>query len=1277
MQHKFPVNSDGENSYNVCDILTIKIDRAIATIDRQTHTFGSPRLDNGIHKFPISQSTPSQYSDLIIQPDGNIYLISNNTRVMQLTTNGDMCGWAPAEYSRNSRAIARNNSPAKAPEIPRELPIAEEILKILTQFPYELRINEHNTIILSHNNSPILSITADKKPKLYLIPENNLELIFQQSHDNCYIFINNQTNIEISICTSGQIIFQQIRTNIRETFTHQNISELLNMQLFYFKFTEIYALLHHRFFQNGDWNKTLKINKRDYPKCCFFEFQDNRPSIELKLKITYDHIQKEYKYFIVQSRYNEDIWELWKDRHNQNEYITNEHLNYEYKINLATKQIFKINTSQNVNSKGTFEFKWSSEKLYHWENFYKKSQLQKSQLSVEEEEIGWNEPGPAAANFSSFVLKAKNASSLNHIQLNNNGNQKSIYDRIKKILQSNYTINSSKLIKQINLNFENTQVLSLSLTSELVLTILCHQFIEFTYYNFERSFYKFKNTETNKEIWINNNGNIVYIENSSNQSTYNNSNIINILNICPLPLIPNNQNSTTIAPLNLVSKLQQSNEPIRAKNIKIDPDNISKLLQRFTLFKGINPKSPFDKLFKMNNKGMPVLYIEFHGVPYRLTWNNSTKLIKINSSNKKSSEIENVTNKLKFLEKCGFEENVKIFTDFSLTFDEHNNTIIYNDDDTKQQITLTSKDNNTFLSEKCTINNIQGYLWYDTDDCEKIYFIVNNSEVYCYKQGNWEKITEYPQKLKDFIKKDSRPNVNQNSKKKFAELLVELLKKSKKNNNNTLQLVPINPNLLQSVKDLLSNLPKLSNKLNQPPLNITAQISPNLFLIPYGETSIVVAKHSDRLFPFPLLYREGVFYCKLGNLTLKIKYDGSNYVFELKNEDGSNVSIYPKLIGYNQEKAVEINNITNSSNIPQSEPKIILTNTLQKLPQLKNTKSRSILPSLKNQLRTMQSQIPPVNPQASLQNTELIAKINENIMIIRRLNRYYVIFEHNGQQYEYELTKDNNILYCINCSIQIQGKDQLFNFSYDVETKEHKFKPIVQKRISNNRVKYLSWEDCWKDNKIQITDNMYIEHDPQNDRYFLRGQILSPSGASSTNLNEPMQKNGNILSTFLNGKMINYDINRCKELDYNPFIKKNNKNNKNNQVNNELGTFLDLLKRENDILDLINKNNTNINLLTGFINKFHESYKKLNEKNKIKYEKQYTTFKSRIIEKIDIVIEKNQIKQQASNDSSLPIWTHQKSPIKTKLNKLKNILSELKDNLLEKFRSPTRYSQLL
>jgi hypothetical protein len=994
--------------------LTIKIDEtrvsAIANIDGKDYTFKVPRMDqkNKYYIFQIAQSTSSEYSQLIITQNGIIYLVGNkvnNTgkvQTLQLTISDETCGWASPKKSRNNSAAKK--APEIPKELPKELPIAEAIFQILEK-SYQVVKNEQNEIILSHKNSPILSITTGESPKLYLIPESNLELSYQGFHDDCFIFKNNQTNIEIWICNSGEIIFKQTGTNIERSFTHQTISQLLNMQLFYFTFSDIYKLLHHRFFQNGFWNSTLKITEDVHQKCCLFEFENINQSREFKLQITYDPIEKQYNYYVIlPGSYKLNTWELFKDRNNPNEYITNKNHDHEYKIDLLTKKIFKINTSENKNHNGTFELEWSEERYYHWEN------------------ISQTEEDAPASNFSSFRRNlSEQWTPFSGRQILNNN------------VFSNRRSNSSQVIPKSRKRLRNQ-------------------------------------------------------ENDNNDENYKN-----------MPkLIPINQNFTTIAPSQLVPILQQSNEPIRVKNIILNPENISELFKRFVLFKGIDPKSPFDKLFKMNNKGNPVLHIEFSGVPYRLTWNNSTKLIKINSSNKKTSKIENVTNQLK---------------------------------------------------------------------------------------------------LKDFIKQESRPNVNKNSKKKFVEVLVELLKKSEKTNNNTLQLVPINPNLLQSVKDISNNLPKLSKNLNQPPLNITAQLSPNLFIIPYGETSIVVAKESDKLFPVPLLYHEGAYFCKLGELSLKIKIEGNNNIIELKNKDGRNVPINPELIGYNNSelkkskllypiniqqesqnnkilekskeilkkikekyfgnsntdnnrikfknsqgiiilsieiiedsilnltseqisgkliensnqkpilykfkndrrfrftintqnfeiykidldektyklvqypnnifnwellkdnkketsKTVKINNIPSSSQISKLTPKINLTNTLQKISPQK-TQSRSILPSLQNQLRTMQSQIPPINPQSSLQNTELIDKISENIMVIRRLNRYYVVFIYNGQQYEHELIETNNLLYCNNCSIQIQGEEKSFNFAYNLPTKKYKIESIVQKRISNSRKKKI------------------------------------------------------------------------------------------------------------------------------------------------------------------------------------------------------------------------------
>jgi hypothetical protein len=133
-------------------------------------------------------------------------------------------------------------------------------------------------------------------------------------------------------------------------------------------------------------------------------------------------------------------------------------------------------------------------------------------------------------------------------------------------------------------------------------------------------------------------------------------------------LIPIGKSSTTIDPSQLVSILQESKQPVIVNNYKLNPENISKLFKSFFLFKEIGPKSQLDKLFKMNGKGMPFLKIEFSGKSYRLTWNNSRKLIKINSSKKSNSKIVNVTNQLKFLDRCNFQTNVKNFTYFFLIF---------------------------------------------------------------------------------------------------------------------------------------------------------------------------------------------------------------------------------------------------------------------------------------------------------------------------------------------------------------------------------------------------------------------------------------------------------------------------------------------------------------------------------------------------------------------------------------------------------------------------------
>ena len=108
------------------------------------------------------------------------------------------------------------------------------------------------------------------------------------------------------------------------------------MQFFYFKFTDIYALLFNRFTQNGLWNNTLTITKeKNY---CLFEFIDKRSSIELELMNIYDPINKEHTHQIKKNNYN---YKLIKE---DNEYITRKEYNHEYKINLTTEKNFNINT---------------------------------------------------------------------------------------------------------------------------------------------------------------------------------------------------------------------------------------------------------------------------------------------------------------------------------------------------------------------------------------------------------------------------------------------------------------------------------------------------------------------------------------------------------------------------------------------------------------------------------------------------------------------------------------------------------------------------------------------------------------------------------------------------------------------------------------------------------------------------------------------------------------------------------------------------------------------
>ena len=350
---------------------------------------------------------------------------------MQLTVSGETCGWAPPENSRN-------NSAKNVPEIPRPLEsIFDKILQILKG--YSQSVN-HNGIQISHNGSIIISITTDQQPKIFLIPENNLEFNYKTFENDCYKFINNETGIEIWICNSGEIIFKQKETNIEKSFTHQTISQLLNIQLFYFTFSEIYELLHKKFFQNGNWNNTLKITELgDNPEYCSFEFEDNRKSIEFRLQITYNPINKEYTYYVILPGYRQDTWELSKYRRNPNEYITNIQFYHQYKINLLTKKIVKINTSSNTNHQGTFEFEWSPERLYHWKNIDEKQQPRQPQQL--------HQSGNNSANFNNISKSIKRI-------INNSQSENSIssFDKILKILKQYYFIIHNNVEQDIRKN---------------------------------------------------------------------------------------------------------------------------------------------------------------------------------------------------------------------------------------------------------------------------------------------------------------------------------------------------------------------------------------------------------------------------------------------------------------------------------------------------------------------------------------------------------------------------------------------------------------------------------------------------------------------------------------------------------------------------------------------------------------------------------------------------------------------------------------------------------
>ena len=804
---------------------------------------------------------------------------------MQLTVSGETCGWAPPENSRN-------NSAKNVPEIPRPLEsIFDKILQILKG--YSQSVN-HNGIQISHNGSIIISITTDQQPKIFLIPENNLEFNYKTFENDCYKFINNETGIEIWICNSGEIIFKQKETNIEKSFTPQTISQLLNIQLFYFTFSEIYELLHERFFQNRYWNNTLKITELgDNLKYCLFEFEDINKGLVFKLQITYDPIEKQYKYFVILlGSYRQDTWELLKDKRNPNEYITNIQFYHEYKINLEKNQIFKINTSVNINHKGIFELKWSQKRYYHWENIDEKQQSQQPQQL--------HQSGNNSANFSNISRSIEKI--INNSQ---SENSLSSFDKILKILKQYYPetkklLTSTKLI----LSSQNSPVLSL--TSKLVLSILSDQPVDFNYRVFENGYYKFKNTDTNDEIWIDINGDIIYSEDGEQiTQLFNKENILKLLELYPPPLIQ--IGNSTFTQSQLVKKLNKSESSLLLKlkngTIEIEPNILNKLFEELVRSK-VPLSSKIRNLFKTNKNGQLYIDLSISDKNYRITYNTSKKLIEMNSKNsrKQHNNAINVTNQQQ-----------------QLQMQQHPQQQLQQLQAPISQPQLKSKFDNLQLT------NIRIPKKYE-DLLKNILVLESKSEQTQLVPVSKKESSKYPQ---------------------ISEIYLEFLKRVQELSELTkykINIPPIN----------------ISNNLSIVPYEGTALAifkdnSDNLFPFP------LIYDHNTEQYYFKILVNKKEY-------KLIVKKEGDNHIFELKNKSGRNVSIIRtsniKNINKNQEIAVEINNSIKKT----SNPSINLKSPLNLISLRSKKDLESIVPNFQNQLKKIKSQI-PVNPQESLQNT--------------------------------------------------------------------------------------------------------------------------------------------------------------------------------------------------------------------------------------------------------------------------------------------------------------------
>ena len=111
----------------------------------------------------------------------------------------------------------------------------QQISDILSKF-YKINTTLGRILnLLNQDKSQIILHINLLNQLLTLQSQQNFQYNFQKFEGSYYKFINQETSQEIWIKTSGEIIFQQTGTNIQATFTPQNISELLNIQLFYFK----------------------------------------------------------------------------------------------------------------------------------------------------------------------------------------------------------------------------------------------------------------------------------------------------------------------------------------------------------------------------------------------------------------------------------------------------------------------------------------------------------------------------------------------------------------------------------------------------------------------------------------------------------------------------------------------------------------------------------------------------------------------------------------------------------------------------------------------------------------------------------------------------------------------------------------------------------------------------------------------------------------------------------------------------------------------------------